>query len=245
MDGISARTLPRAEDRRRIAALVERGWSLPGKAEHPLGALQARALGGFRLLLLLGPKNAVGARYLQLFLLSAQGRLADEPLLLGLHNSGPFPAYNWVDVIRYEGAATFGDESLTLADGGRERRLFRLLGDLIPPGGHLMVEYESPYHRPTERLLAQGVPPVATPLGYLMFLSGCGASFRDWYISEGGREGPRKLQGFRPLDAEDAARKAAAMADELRAYLSRSSAPPPDPSRVLAHRVLRAIARSS
>jgi hypothetical protein len=61
---------------------------------------------------------------------------------------------------------------------------------------------------------------VATPLGYLMFLAGCGASFRDWYISEGGREGPRRLQGFKPLDAASAVSKAAAMAMELRAFLA-------------------------
>ncbi|MDP2949290.1 MAG: hypothetical protein Q8P22_07105, partial [Chloroflexota bacterium] len=43
-------------------------------------------------------------------------------------------------------------------------------------------------------------------------------------ISEGGREGPRKLQGFKPLDGQDARRKAVAMAEELRAFL----APPPE-----------------
>ena len=68
-------------------------------------------------MVLLGPKNAVGAHYFQLFLRSAQGCLADAPLLLGLHNSGPFPAYNWIDVIRYEGAVTFGDEIVSLPKG--------------------------------------------------------------------------------------------------------------------------------
>jgi hypothetical protein len=103
-----------------------------------------------------------------------------------------------------------------------DQRLFRFLGQLIPPGGHLMVEYESEGQRLTERMLTLGVSPVATPLGYLLFLSGCGASFRDWYISEGGREGPRKLQGFKPLDEEDACRKARSMAEELRRFLTRA-----------------------
>jgi hypothetical protein len=216
------RILPQQGDRQRIAALLERRWSLPAQEDHPLGRLQGRALGPARLLVLLGPKNAFGASYFQVFLRFANRRLSADPLLLGLHNSGRYPAYNWIDVIRYEDNAAFeGSEGLNLATGGLDRRLFRLLGQFIPAGGHLMVEYESEGQRPTERMLSLGVPPVATPLGYLFFLSGCGASFRDWYISEGGREGPRKLQGFRPLDAEDARRKAQSMAEELRQFLAR------------------------
>ncbi len=217
------RILPRQADRQRVAALLERGWFPPVRRDHPLGELQRCAVGPARLLVLLGPKNAVGASYFQAFLRLADARLSDEPLLFGLHNRGRYPAYNWIDLIRYEGIATFAsDERLDFAARGLDRRLFRLLGQLIPPGGHLMVEYESEGQRLTERMLALGVPPVATPLGYLMFLSGCGASFRDWYISEGGREGPRKLQGFKPLDDRHARAKAHSMAEELRRFLARA-----------------------
>jgi hypothetical protein len=217
------RILAQQDDGQRIGALLERGWSLPAREDHPLGRLQGRVLGPARLLVLLGPKNAIGASYFQAFLTLADGRLSREPLLLGLHNSGRYPAYNWIDLIRYESVAAFaGDERLDLAARRLDQRLFRLLGQLIPPGGHLMVEYESEGQRPTERMLTLGLPPVATPLGHLLFLSGSGASFRDWYISEGGREGPRKLQGFKPLDDEDAARKARSMAEELRHLLARA-----------------------
>jgi hypothetical protein len=242
------RVLPHQGDRQRVAVLLERGWSLPAREDHPLGRLQGRGLGPARLLVLLGPKNAVGAVYFQAFLRLTDGRLSSEPLLLGLHNSGRYPAYNWIDVIRYEAGATFeGSERLDLAARGLDRRLFRLLGQLIPPGGHLMVEYESEGQRLTQRMLTLGVPPVATPLGYLLFLSGCGASFRDWYISEGGREGPRKLQGFKPLDAEDARRKGHSMAKELRQFLARTPSREDRQweglARRLARRVLRRLGR--
>jgi hypothetical protein len=86
-----------------------------------------------RLTALLGPKNSVGARYFQLFLQLPNGGLS-HAFLLGLHNSGRFPAYNWIDVARYDGAASFaGGEDIALA-GASERRLFRLVGDLMPPG---------------------------------------------------------------------------------------------------------------
>ncbi|MGQ9573054.1 MAG: DUF1122 family protein [Dehalococcoidia bacterium] len=222
-DLVLERILPRQADRQRIAALLERGWSLPARSDHPLGKLQGRALGPARLVVLLGPRSAMGATYFRAFLKLADGRLSSEPLLLALHNSGRYPAYNWIDAIRYENSVTFkGGERLDLAARGLDRRLFRLLGQLIPPGGHLMVEYESEGQRPTERMLALGLPAVATPLGYLLFLSGCGASLRDWYISEGGREGPRKLQGFKPLDDEDARQKAQSMAEQLRQFLARA-----------------------
>ena len=240
------RILPHEDDRQRIAALLERGWSLPARKDHPLGRLQGRVLGPARLVVLLGPKNAFGASYFQAFLRLADGRLSSEPLLLGLHNSGRYPAYNWIDVIRYESSVAFeGGERLDLTARGLDRRLFRLLAQLIPPGGHLMVEYESEGQRPSARMLALGVPPVATPLGYLLFLSGCGASFRDWYISEGGREGPRKLQGFKPLDDEDAGRKASSLAEELRQFLARAPRKAhrqwEGPARRLARRVLRRL----
>jgi len=69
-------------------------------------------------------------------------------------------------------------------------------------------------------VLALGYPQVTSPLGYLMFLAGC-RSYRDWYISEGGREGPRKLQGFKPLNEEIRREKEDQLRRELEALLAR------------------------
>ena len=85
-----------------------------------------------------------------------------------------------------------------------------------------MVEYDSPSHRATARILTLGYPPVCSPLGYLMFGIGC-RSYRDWYISEGGREGPRKLQGFMPLNDEVQREKEAKLREELTAFISRTA----------------------
>ena len=52
-----------------------------------------------------------------------------------------------------------------------------------------------------------------------MFQAGC-RSYRDWYISEGGREGPRKLQGFKPLNDEIAREKTAKLRAEVERLLS-------------------------
>ena len=166
-----------------------------------------------------GPRNAVGARYFRCYLQTEVGRTS-EPVLLGLHHQGPFPGNNWVEVMEFRDVLTLPDGRSVEVAEGIERRIFAALAGLVPPGGHLMAEYESPARSLTARALALGVPPVATPLGATLRSVGCGAAFRDWYIPEGGREGPRKLQGFRPVDADHERRRAAEMVEALKSFLA-------------------------
>ena len=206
----------------RVEALLAKQWSLPG--EHALAALHARALGDYRLLVLLGPKNNVGSRYFQLFLADADGRLTNDALALGLHNSGPYPAFNWIELTRYESLLQLEGKTLDLAREGMDLPLFEMLSELVPAGGHMMVEYDSPSQRASERLLTLGYPQASSPLGYLMFKVGC-RSYRDWYISEGGREGPRKLQGFKPWNEEIAREKSELLRRQLSEFLAQPDAP--------------------
>lgn len=209
----------RTEDRSRIEDLLARGkWSLPG--EHPIGRLDGLRLGGLRLIALLGPRNAVGSRWFQLFVADAEGRLADGVFALGLHNSGPYPAYNWVELTQFREAIDVGGKTTDLWETGLELELFRAVSELVPAGGHIMAEYDSPTHRATERILTLRYPQATTPIGYAMFEAGV-RSYRDWYISEGGREGPRKLQGFKPWNEEIAREKTAALRAEVEAMMAR------------------------
>ena len=102
--------------------------------------------------------------------------------------------------------------------------LFALLFAALPPGGHLMVEYDSAQRAETARALAHGVPAIATPLGGLLFRLGFGAHFKDWQIAEGGSEGPRKLQAYKPPSDDDAERWRREAARQLEAFLA---GPPP------------------
>jgi hypothetical protein len=136
----------------------------------------------------------------------------DDSLIVGLYHAGPFPAQNWIEV------AFWGS-----TDPQEEQSLVRLLAQVIPPGGHLMVEYESEQRKKTERALVLGVPPVLTPLGWQLYQAGCGVAQRDWHFPEGGREGPRKLQGFRAMDEEDARQKREAMLAEVQRFLERTA----------------------
>ena len=53
---------------------------------------------------------------------------------------------------------------------------------------------------------------------------GC-RSFRDWYISEGGREGPRKLLGFKPLNEGLARERTEALRRQVQQLLAKPESP--------------------
>jgi hypothetical protein len=202
--------------------LASNKWTLPG--DHPIAGLDGLRLGDVNVLALLGPKNAVGSRYFQLFAADSGGRLADEALAIGLQNAGPFPAFNWIELSQWREKLMFGDVPRELWSEGLLTPLFARLSEFAPPGGHLMAEYDSPTHRATERILTLRYPAATSPIGYLMFEQGV-RSYRDWYISEGGREGPRKLQGYVPLNNEIAAEKSHKLRSEVAAMMARPDEP--------------------
>jgi hypothetical protein len=99
-----------------------------------------------------------------------------------------------------------------------------------------MVEYDSPQRAETAQALAHTVPAIATPLGSLLFDLGYGAKFKDWQIAEGGAEGPRKLQAYKPLADEYASRWRDEAAADLRAFLSRNTNDVSEPVRAARER---------
>lgn len=197
-------------------------WTPPG--EHPLRSLHGAGVGPYRLLTLLGPKSSVGSQSFQLLLADAAGNISEIPLALGLFNQGPYPAFNWIELTRYDSALALGAYQVDLRGEGIEEEFFAALSRLVPPGGHMMVEYDSPSQRPTAWTLTLGYPEACSPTGYLMFQAGC-RSYKNWHISEGGREGPRKLQGFKPWNDEIRRDKT----DRLREDLDRFQSLDPNP----------------
>jgi hypothetical protein len=238
-------------DLSRIKHWLDKGWKIAESSEHPLGALTGQRLGEATILVLLGPKNRFGATYFQVYLVYRNERLGEEPVAIGLHNSGPYPSYNWVEIISLAEQATFPssvtDQGVVadIRQTGLDREPLQSIADLIPPGGHIMIDYDSPQQRETARSLEAGIPPAATALGYLLYSVGCGASFRDWYFAEGGSEGPRKLQGYKPLNEEHAHRRAHQLAKDLLKFLDRpvdrDRAEVEEPARQRAVKILSSI----
>jgi len=198
-------------------------WTSAKGSSHPLARLEGKPLGGATMQIELGPKNHVGAHYFRISLRDRFGNTS-QPLLLALHHSGPYPGYNWIEVVKLVKIITLAKREVILSYTEIEH-IFHCLSDLIPPGGHIMVEYESPEWTETRLAIGCGIPPIATPLGSMLFRVGCGVAFKDWYFAEGGSEGPRKLQGYKALNEAHRRSRAADMSAEIRSFLLREMPP--------------------
>ncbi|MBV8772922.1 MAG: DUF1122 family protein [Deltaproteobacteria bacterium] len=165
---------------------------------------------------------------------------ARNALMTGIISGGGRGVMPWI-----EGRL---DPWLELADGqrfdgreaGLEAELISLIGALIPAGGHLMIEYESESQSETHRELLLRVPPAATHLGSLMFAAGFRGHFKDWYISEGGHEGPRKLQANKSPNAAAAREAIRANLEELEQFIARALPEDADDAAVITRAQARA-----
>ena len=171
--------------------------------DHPLQRLEGHLLKKYRLhLQRMKQLRLSGWRGFSFALKDCDGTVAKPPVVEGIYSEGGKDDVRpWMDITVIEVVEFGTGKSLNLSQAGLMHELFQSLSTLIPPGGHLMVSYEDadPLHRETDRALSAGVPPVITPLGFLLFMSGF-RLVKNWYLSEGGYEGPRKLWGEKPPD---------------------------------------------
>jgi hypothetical protein len=125
----------------------------------------------------------------------------------------------------YFETVSFPNEIVSMSRDGLGVRLFEILGELIPMGGSLAVTYSNlvrvggVYER-TDQAVRRGYPLVVTSLGNLLFLAGCGTNLRHMCSSEVGHE-VWKMQGFKPLNAEEARKSGVALVSEMHKFLAR------------------------
>ena len=149
--------------------------------ERPLYTLDGKRLGDHTVRLGTVTRGAFAGVF------SFSLRINGFTIVSGLYYAGSKWIKPWLEV----------DYTPVAALEGLEEELFHILAELIPPGGHLSVFYG--VHKVTARALLAGVPPAATPLGFLLWQSGF-RWFKDWYFAEGWKEGGMKLQGEKPLN---------------------------------------------
>lgn len=147
-----------------------------------------------------------GWKGFRLYIRDSRGILSSSPVIKGICSLGGKDGVKpWMDIEYYEELEFLEEketkDGLILSSNSLDRKLFRDLGNIISPGGHLMVSYEGEQiiHSNTTKSLSIGIPPTATPLGFLVFQGGF-ELIKDWYLSEGGHEGPRKLWGEKAPD---------------------------------------------
>lgn len=206
----------------------ETAQSLPA-----LCALDGYLLGPYHLELAeVSPRGYVEQVNFALALVDGQGQRATPLLFAGTYSRGR-PASGiagWIDGIYCSPLAFPGGKRIDLAEDGLDRAFFARLGELIPPNGRLMLAYETfradtPLLRQTREALSRGIPPLATPIGELLFHADCWLGVRDWYIPEGGREGHRKLQGNKALDPGHRRQRTREALEQLFRFLLKRTAP--------------------
>ena len=206
------------------------------KQLEELLALERRIIGPYTLVIDLKPlllpphKLFSGRTYFSVHLKDEDGNRSHKPVIdRALYSVGGKGVFPWIEIGYYWADVFFSEEKtvpkrISIANSDTERKLFQLLGDLVPPGGHMMVPYElddNVLSRMTFAALHKGVPMVATPIGFLLFRIGFTIPFRDWYIAEGGHEGPRKLHFEKPLTERREREVGEEITAELTAFVDR------------------------
>ena len=153
----------------------------------------------------------------EVFLKAQDGAISKNSVVQGKYFSGRGKYYKpWLEIY-YENLSQFNTlKRIDLSEKALNERLFTHLLKLLPPGSHIMVAYSN--HEATREGLDRGVPAAATPIGYLLWKSGC-TWFKNWYFSEGFWEGDIKLQGNKPLNKDHRRKNLLEMRKELTEFL--------------------------
>ncbi len=155
----------------------------------------------------------------ELFLKAIEGEISKTSVVKGKYFSGRGEFYKpWLEIY-YDNHVKFESSKIVdLSEEGMDEKMFKHLSDLLPPNSHFMVVYVN--HEETRKGLEQGVPAPATPIGYLLWKSGC-TWFKDWYFAEGFWEGDVKLQGNKPLNKQNRRKNLVEIREELIVFLKK------------------------
>lgn len=187
---------------------------------HPIETLNGQTLGGYRLdVARLEPTDKSGWRFFELQLVDEGGPYMPA-VVTGLHSVGGRGVAPWIEVLRYHPRLRQGQSTLDLGVDGLDVLLFKRLAQLIPAGGHLMIWCEGAVHRLTHLALHNGVPPVLTPLGQILYSTGF-PKVRFFDVAEGGLEGEQKLWAEKPMDQAMHAHWTNQTREALEAFLAR------------------------
>ena len=153
----------------------------------------------------------------ELYLKTIGGETSEDPAVKGKYFLGRGEFYKpWLEIYYDNRVILKSSRIVDLSEEGLDASLFKHLCDLLHPGSHIMVVYLN--HEETRKGLEHRVPAPATPLGYLLWKSGC-TWFKDWYFAEGFLEGDIKLQGNKPLNQENRRNDLVEIGRELTEFL--------------------------
>lgn len=200
--------------------------------DRALRLLHSKRVGPYYTQIQFQPKRRVGHFDFSLFLKNADGQLSNVPLIKGIYSKGNASQNikGWFD-IHYFDRADFGDRRADVLSqfGHCAEYVFQMIGEAILPGGMIFVslvtdiiwEMESELHQITRRCLnirSLRIPPAATPLGRLIFISGC----RNIKSQAFDVQGSSRLAGEKAPNPEVERQFSLKLREELQKFLKRS-----------------------
>lgn len=218
------------------------------KDSHPLQKLEGELGRNHSVRVVRKQLRKTEQSFFQIFLLDESGAISQQPVFEGLYSLGIKPDIDgWIDGHYYE-EAEFEKSKLDLSEIGLDSELFKILGKTLKPSCSLMVAYETfgkagRTLQETSQGLNCGIPPAATPLGYLISVTGR-FKIKDWYFPEGGNEGMPKLEGIGAIDRKHSSRMRKETAKELKLFLRKGACADKElemPARKRAERILQEI----
>lgn len=193
--------------------------------------LHSKKIGPYMTQLQFKPKHRVGHFDVSLFLKNANGKITDMPLIKGIYSKGNCSQniQGWFD-IHYSDRADFGTGNpVILSQFGRfAEYVFEMIGGAIEPGGMIFVslitdivwEIDSELHKVTRDCLSTRsleIPPAATPLGRLLFFSGC-QNIKSQAFDV---QGSSRLAGEKALNPDTNRQFSQKLRTQLQEFLSR------------------------
>jgi hypothetical protein len=197
-----------------------------------LEAFRSFRLGPYEIHLRYQPKARIGHFDFDLFLKDQEGRISRTPVVTGICSKGNPRRFvsGWLD-IHFVDCLDFGaGDTVCLSHlDGLAETLFTLLGRVSPPGGMIMVSYvtdivwgfDSDLHAVTRqslRLREPEIPASCTPLGWLLFVSGCRNIKGEAYDVQGSS----RLAGEMAPNADYESRFTEVLRERVRSYLASS-----------------------
>lgn len=140
-----------------------------------------------------------------------------EPCIKGLYSVGRQDStYHFFDA-QFFPYIRFSTKEVNLIEENLADDLFKLLGAIIRPGGQFYLSYlnEEMFTSQMEKAFKLGIPPIATVLGRLLFMSGC-IHVRSFY----GVEGRFRVDGEKPISSKITRKWAHEILDELNKYIA-------------------------
>jgi hypothetical protein len=198
-----------------------------------LESLRSMRLGPFQLEVHYRPKSKIGHFDFDIRLTNSKGHTTRFPVVTGTHGKGnPSQSIQgWFDIHFLDRLDFDAKLPMRLSEMGRlDEDLFHLFGSITGPGGMLIVSYlsdmvwgfESEIHALTRQCLSLNsprIPPSCTPLGWLLFKSGCRNIKREAYDVQGSS----RLAGEKALNAQYQAKFTHQLSQQLKDYLATKS----------------------